>query len=111
MAFDLLKKAFDLLILVFSASKMAYYFLKKAFDLLKMAFDLLILVFSASKMAFDLLILVFSASKMAYYLFKMAFYLLISVVRAFDDNYDYVSKTVADLPKFSQADQYGNTLR
>ena len=97
MAFDLLKKAFDLLILVFSASKMAYYFLKKAFDLLKMAFDLLILVFSASKMA--------------YYLFKMAFYLLISVVRAFDDNYDYVSKTVADLPKFSQADQYGNTLR
>jgi hypothetical protein len=104
MAFYLLKMLFDFLILVFSASKMTFY-------LLKMLFDFLILVFSASKITFYLLILVFSASKMTFYLLKMLFDFLISVVHVFDDNSRCVAKAIADLPEFSQADQYGTSLR
>ncbi|MEH2022644.1 hypothetical protein [Nostoc sp.] len=56
------------------------------FDLLKMAFNLPILVFSASQMTFDLLILVFSASKMTFDLLKIPFDFLFSVHRALMPN-------------------------
>lgn len=62
-------------------------------------------------MPFDLLILVFSASKKPFDFLKMPFDLLISVVRAFMTNIALVAKAIADLPKFSEADQYGSFLR
>lgn len=82
MPFDLLKRSFDLLILVFSASEIS-------FDLFKLQFAFSFQCFSQAKSA-----LTFSNPSLLSHL---------SISRIYDNDRT-CSKTIADLPEFSQAD-------